>query len=353
MTHIVVCCDGLDPAYLCSVDTPGWNAIRSEGHEGTCHCVLPSLTNVNNVSIATGKSPNEHGITGNTYYDQTQGKRIYMKEPSFLRCKTQFQKKTTAGKKVGVLVAKEKLRKIIGQNCTITVSAETPPSWIENEIGLAPDIYSGKASAWLMNAAQYILTEHDLDWLYVSTTDVIPHKYSPVENAAKKWVAAIDNGISTLHKQADEIVVTADHGMSQKNVCIDVEKFLSSHGHDSKVIRLIRDKHTYHHQNLGGAAYVYTNDNISKIKKLLTTVGEIDTMLTATQAENQLNLPADRIGDIMILGNKKTVFGPVENGIRKQIDVRSHGSQYEQKVPYVMTQDTELSSNFQAISAIQ
>jgi phosphonoacetate hydrolase len=353
MTHIIVCCDGLDPTYLRNVDTPGWDTIRDEGNAGTCQCAIPSLTNVNNISITTGKKPNKHGITGNTYYDRSQDERIYMEDPSYVRCRTQFQKKTAAGKQVGVLVAKDKLRRMIGQECTITASAENPPTWIEDTVGPAPDIYSGEASAWLMKAATFILAECNLDWLYVSTTDVVPHKYAPSDDTAKRWVTAIDEGIATLHAQADDIVVTADHGMSQKSICIDIEKLLLQREYDTTVIRLIRDKHTYHHQNLGGAAYVYADDPTDEVKETLATIDEIDVVLTATQAEERFDLPSDRIGDIMLLGSQKTVFGPVDDGVREQVNVRSHGSHHEQKVPYAVTRDVELDSNFDVISALQ
>jgi phosphonoacetate hydrolase len=66
VTRVIVCCDGLDPKYLEATETPGWDAIAAEGRAGCYECSLPSLRNVNNVSIVTGGSPEAHGITGNT-----------------------------------------------------------------------------------------------------------------------------------------------------------------------------------------------------------------------------------------------------------------------------------------------
>jgi phosphonoacetate hydrolase len=40
--------------------------------------VFPSITNVNNVSIACGAWPDEHGITGNSYFNEATESAEYM-----------------------------------------------------------------------------------------------------------------------------------------------------------------------------------------------------------------------------------------------------------------------------------
>jgi phosphonoacetate hydrolase len=139
-----------------------------------------------------------------------------MEAPSFVRCGTRFQAVAAQGERSGALVFKEKLRRMIGQGCAVAASAEAPPEWLEDAVGSARDIYSGQASRWLMEAAAALLGARDLDWLYVSTTEVIPHKHAPTEARASEWVTALDEGIAALHEQATDIVITADHGMSGK-----------------------------------------------------------------------------------------------------------------------------------------
>jgi len=192
-----------------------------------------------------------------------------MEAPSFVRCGTRFQAVAAQGERSGALVFKEKLRRMIGQGCAVAASAEAPPEWLEDTVGPARDIYSGQASRWLMEAAAALLGARDLDWLYVSTTEVIPHKHAPTEARASEWVTALDEGIAALHEQATDIVITADHGMSGKRLCVDLERFLAESGYDATVVRLILDKHTFSHQNLGGAAYVYlTGDGYEAAERL-------------------------------------------------------------------------------------
>ena len=58
---VVICLDGCEPA---SLDVaipeglmPNLKRIRSEGTDALAHSVIPSFTNPNNMSIATGRPP--------------------------------------------------------------------------------------------------------------------------------------------------------------------------------------------------------------------------------------------------------------------------------------------------------
>ena len=355
VTEIVVCCDGLDPEYLNAVETPGWDTIADEGRSGTCPCVVPSLTNVNNVSIVTGAYPETHGITGNTYYDSEKDERVYMNDPSFLRRETLLRKSTAQGERVGAVFAKKKLQRMVGGGCAVTANAENPPEWLEDAVGPAPDIYSGEASAWLMEASEAVLDENELDRLYVSTTDVVPHKHAPGEERAAEWVRELDDGIARLHERASDIVVTADHGMSRKTLCVDIEAHLARTDIDATVIRLIRDEHTYHHRNLGGAAYVYLEGDSNEAKNRLTGVEGVELVLTSTEAAERFRLALNRVGDLMVLGTEEAVFGPVdaEDKCHAEVDLRSHGSHHEQEVPYATTVNEKLSSNIRAFTVLK
>ena len=362
MTRVVACLDGLDPDYLAATDTPNWDAIADAGSAGECHCVMPSLTNVNNVSIVTGAFPETHGITGNSYYDPDTGDLVYMNDPSFLRRETRFQALVAAGESVAALVAKRKLERFVGRGCDVALSAQDPPAWIEREVGDAPGIYSGGASRWLLDAALVVLEDASPDVLYVSTTDVIPHKHAPDEPEAREWVRALDERLGELVDRRVDLLATADHGMNHKSHRVDLDALLEREGYDAEVVRLIRDDHTYHHQNLGGSAYVYlrgedgdgeaeTGDGSADLGWLASVDG-VDEVLPATEAAGRFRLPNDRIGDAMVLGTRDSVFGPVEGDTHDEVDLRSHGSVHEQVVPYVTTEEATLEHNVEAFDPL-
>ena len=70
---VLVMIDGLDPEYLEACPAPNLAAIGRQGFRGTGRAMLPTVTNVNNVSLVTGAYPAEHGITSNYWLDRTFG----------------------------------------------------------------------------------------------------------------------------------------------------------------------------------------------------------------------------------------------------------------------------------------
>ncbi|TGV51909.1 phosphonoacetate hydrolase, partial [Mesorhizobium sp. M00.F.Ca.ET.149.01.1.1] len=62
---IAICLDGCEPAYLDEAIEaglmPALERIKKKGTVRFAHSVIPSFTNPNNLSIATGRPPAVHG----------------------------------------------------------------------------------------------------------------------------------------------------------------------------------------------------------------------------------------------------------------------------------------------------
>ena len=87
---VVVCIDGSEPDYIEQAVAAGvmpWmkKVIEQQGSDLRAHCVVPSFTNPNNISIVTGVPPVVHGICGNFYYDRENDREVMMNEPELLR----------------------------------------------------------------------------------------------------------------------------------------------------------------------------------------------------------------------------------------------------------------------------
>ena len=347
MTRTVACLDGLDPDYLDAHPTPAWDRIADEGATGTCDGLVPSLTNVNNVGIVTGRHPEATGVTANTFLED--GERVYVEDARFLRCETALAAAADRGADVVALVAKEKLRRLVGAGGVEAVSAQEPPDWLTDLAGEPPGIYSGGASAWLLAAAAVVVAERDPDVCYVSTTDVVPHKHAPGAAAAGEWVAALDEGLGRLH-EFGPVVAVADHGMNRKSRRVDVEAFLADAGVAAETVRCIRDRHVYHHRNLGGAAYVYADDPAAARAALADAPGA--EVLSRADACERFRLDPDRVGDLLVLGDERTAFGPIDGPERvDEVDLRSHGSVHERRVPYLASTGERLSASVEAFAA--
>src|ERR1044071_8975611 len=74
---VVICCDGSEPAYmdeaLAAGLMPNLARIVARGESLLGLSAMPSFTNPNNLSIATGRPPAVHGICGNYLSDAPHG----------------------------------------------------------------------------------------------------------------------------------------------------------------------------------------------------------------------------------------------------------------------------------------
>ncbi|MCK5194845.1 MAG: hypothetical protein KAQ71_13620, partial [Desulfobulbaceae bacterium] len=109
---------------------------------------------------------------------------------------------------------------------------------------------------------------------------------------------------------------------------------LKDAGISANAIPIIKDRYVVHHQNLGGAAYIYLDDlsSMDEASALLKEKQGIESVLSHTEAAKIYRLHPNRIGHIFVLADKDTVFGALPNP-RETVKIRSHGSLHERAIP--------------------
>ena len=337
---LIICIDAGSHDYLAASEIPNIRKLADSGFYKHARGVIPSVTNVNNVSIVTGSFPATHGITSNYFVDRDTGKGEYIEDSRFLLTPTFFEiaKKTKFAKKTALFVTKQKLLRILEAGADIAVAAEAPPTEYIDAIGPVEQIYSCEINWWLLRAVLYTLQEYDPDLVYCSTTDWVQHKFSPNEEMSQKHMYELDRIIGEIVDESPdrEIYITADHGMLDKTVAIDPSQVLCQSDISSTSIPIIKDRYEAHHNNFGGAAYVYLKDQteIGAAISVLENTDRIEEVYTASDAAEIFSLHPDRIGDIFVLADKDTVFGVMDVSC-DQIEVRSHGSRHESYVPII------------------
>lgn len=333
---ILICLDGCSPAYLDQSSTPNLDSLARCGFMHIGQAVIPSVTNVNNTSIVTASFPESHGITSNYYLDPESGNEFYMESPEYLLSETMFQKVARRGGKSALLTAKNKLKSLIRAGATIAESAEKPPEWLVEKLGPPPSMYSVEINHWLFRAAAEVVREHAPDLLYVTTTDYAMHKYAPEDEKSRWNVAEIDRLLGELLDTAGEfeVVVTADHGMNAKSHALDLNRILDGAGIGGNAIPIIKDRYVAHHQNMGGAAYVYLDDLVSMpdAMQLLREQHGVECVAPSIEAARTYHMHPGRAGHIFVLADKDTVFGSL-HGPCEEVQIRSHGSLHERDVP--------------------
>ncbi|MEO2035720.1 MAG: phosphonoacetate hydrolase [Planctomycetaceae bacterium] len=363
----VICIDGCADEYLSVSMNRGrmfhLERMSREGYRGLARGVVPSFTNVNNTSIVTGVPPAIHGIAGNFFLNPETGEEVMMNSPEYRRCGTLLTAAADAGRKVAFITAKEKLRTVLGDGIVerggIVFSSEKVDearpethgvSDAESIIGKPrPEIYSGDASVYVLEAGAALAEQGKADFLYLSLTDFMQHKFAPEEPESLEFHAALDQQIGRLLSAGCIVAATADHGMNAKNNedgtprVIYVESLLTAQfGDGCRVICPITDPYVVHHGALGALVMVHLDDpaRSDDIAEFLFEQEGVTEVLTRQQGALKLELPEDRIGDLVVLSGRNVVLGKtpgyhdlsVLNG-----GLRSHGGRYEEIVPLVIS----------------
>jgi len=365
----VICCDGSEPAYMEIAMQqglmPNLQRIIAKGENRRGHSVIPSFTNPNNLSIVTGRPPSVHGICGNYLIDPATGQETMMNDPKWLRAPTIFEAFQTAGAKIAMVTAKDKLRLLLGKGLVfdgtaVAFSSEKADkvnlkdNGIENVCALTgmgvPDVYSAELSEFVFAAGVKLLAQMKPDLMYLSTTDYVQHKYAPGSDGANRFYAMMDKYLGELDQQDAIIVIVADHGMKDKHLAngepdvLYLQDVLDTKfgAGKTKVILPITDPYVVHHGALGSFATVYAyGPKVAEIMSVIARQPGIDAVLDKAEGCARYELPEDRMGDVIVVsggaqGSK--VLGTSRDkhdlsGLNEPL--RSHGGLTEQEIPVI------------------
>ena len=372
---VVICLDGCEPEYLDIAISeglmPNLQRIRKEGTDALAHSVIPSFTNPNNMSIATGRPPSVHGICGNFLFDPETGEEVMMNAVRFLRAPTLFSKYYEGGSRVAVVTAKDKLRALLGaglefgEDRAICFSSEKADLATKADNGIhnasewlgrpVPEVYSADLSEFVLAAGVKILKEWSPNVMYLSTTDYVQHKFAPNQQGAKDFYSMADKYIGELDALGAALVVTADHGMKPKHDAngkpsvIYVQDILDQWLGQAaaRVILPITDPYVVHHGALGSFATAYfpAEVDINEITEKLSNLEGILLVINKSEAVKRFELPPDRIGDIVIISTENMTLGTSVD--RHDLEalkepLRSHGGLTEQEVPFIVNRNIDL-----------
>lgn len=336
---LIILVDGFGMDYLEASDMPNLKRMGKEGGMKAVRSVIPSVTNVNNASVITGSFPSEHGVTTNYQYDRRTRTASEMESAEFVLRPTIFEKARKLGLRTALVSSKDKVRTLCSRGADIVLSAEKPESkWIE-KIGPKENMYSANVNYWTFRAARHILKTESVDLMYLSTTDYMMHTYGPREAPSLEHLHRLDKLLADIvdDHPGIEIYLTADHGMNAKDEGLNPALILREKSIQSEAIPIIRDAHKTHHNNLGGACYIYLerNDDKTRAVEVLTRTEGVEEVFAAKTAAREFHLHPDRIGDIFLLAKKNYVFGELDKS-REPVKVRSHGSRHESQIPLLI-----------------
>ena len=335
--------DGFGTDYFAAQPMPTLVHMAGAGLHREVSAIMPTVTNVNNVSISCSALPREHGLTGNSYYNETTGEADYMESADFLLRPTISQRAVRHGVKSALLTCKKKSVNLLARGAEIAIAAESPAPEFVARYGEAPNIYSREINYWLWTVAVDLLkTRPDIGVLYVHTTDYPMHMWAPDRAESQEHLRRLDALIGEAAEAAPDAAffLTADHGMNYKKRCWDLDKALGARG--SKVrfaLSAEKDRYVKHHRTFGGTAYVWLNspEDAPEVSERILQLEGIEAVRTREEAAQDFDLMPERIGELVVTGDRDTVFGELDGGFeRLEPSYRSHGSLHESEVPLVI-----------------
>jgi phosphonoacetate hydrolase len=358
---LAICIDGTAVEYLDDGLAAGVMPRLSAAFDGGGRLLagraqVPTLTNVNNASIVTGVSAAVHGISGN-HYLAPDGVERQLTAASALRADTILAAARAAGVRALAVTAKDKLRDLLGAGGVPSISAEKAHEQtvdgLDGETGVDvagapnPGIYDPLLSAYAVDLALALADRLGASLVYCSLTDYVQHKAAPGSPLARSFLAALDERIGRALDEGWLVGMAADHGMNAKtrpDGSPDVrwlsDALVAAGVRDATVILPITDPYVVHHGALGSLAYVHLDAaDRARARGAIAALEGVEAVLDREAAARVFELPADRIGDLVVLGDARTVLGRSEaehDLAAVGTTLRSHGGLHEQAVPIVI-----------------
>jgi phosphonoacetate hydrolase len=356
---LAVCADGWDPAYvddaLARELMPALAAaLAAGGTYALASAQVPTFTNPNNAAIVTGVSAARNGIAGNHYLDG-DGAEVQVTDPSFLRATTIHAAALAAGVPALCVTAKDKLRRLLASGGVPAFSAElaheqalpdgTP---IIEVVGRPnPGIYEWELSPYTIDLAVALAGRLGSRLVYASLTDFVQHSAAPGDPLADDFYRAVDEALRRALDAGFLVGLVADHGMNAKadaagapNVRF-LDDALAAAGVAGVTLCPITDPYVAHHAALGSLAWVHLEDpaDLDRARGALAALHGVEAVLDRAAAAAAFDLPADRIGDLVVLADADTVLGrsaAVHDLSALHGALRSHGGLHERIVPLIV-----------------
>jgi phosphonoacetate hydrolase len=250
------------------------------------------------------------------------------------------------------VTTKEKLRRLLSAGGVPCVSAERADvqtlEGIEGPVAALverpkPDIYDWDCSHYALELGLALAGRLGTELLYVSLTDAVQHAAAPGDELSDRYLVRLDELVGAYLDAGWRLGLVADHGMNSKPNIRYLADLLDLAGlRTARVVLPITDPYVAHHAALGSSCWVHADaEEVEAARSALEGVPGVEEVLTRAQAAASLELPADRIGDLVVLGDETTVFG--RHGADHDLSalrgpLRSHGGRHEQAVPVLLSE---------------
>ena len=314
--------------------------------------------------------PSVHGICGNYLFDVATGTEVMMNDPKWLRAPTILAEFANAGQSVAVSPPRTSCGSCsaIGMK-GICFSAEKADQATEDENGIddvvelvgmpVPSVYSAELSEFVFAAGVELMAhERRPDVMYLSTTDYVQHKHAPGTDGADAFYRMMDGYLGKLdalgcddrahrrprHEREDA------HGRPPDVIYLqDCSTTGSAPARPASSCRSpIRMSSTTARSARSPPSTCRERRRRRRWPRASRALRGIESVRSRDEAAAFFELPADRIGDLVVVAERSTVIGT--SASRHDLSgldapLRSHGGVSEQRVPLIVNRSSLASTS--------
>ena len=226
---VIISLDGLRWDYLDAYDVPFLNQLAREGVKAVMQPSFPSKTFPNHYTLATGLTPDHHGVIANIFWDRERGVefslsnkvtradgKYYGGDPVWLTAKHQGVKTAT----------------VYWVGSDVAIGGEHPTYWRDYQTDQLD--YPGRVSE--------IVRLLSLVMAYFEEPDRSGHSYGPMNRMTRRAMESMDLLLSNLWARIQQLpiagqvnlIVTGDHGMTSVDPkrFVDIDDVLPRHWYE-------------------------------------------------------------------------------------------------------------------------
>jgi predicted AlkP superfamily pyrophosphatase or phosphodiesterase len=234
---VIISLDGLRWDYLDAYDVPFLNQLAREGVKAVMQPSFPSKTFPNHYTLATGLTPDHHGVIANIFWDREKGVefslsnkvtradgKYYGGDPVWLTAKHQGVKTAT----------------VYWVGSDVAIGGEHPTYWRDYQTDQLD--YPGRVNEIVRLLSLPEKDRPHLVMAYFEEPDRSGHSYGPMNRMTRRAMESMDLLLSNLWARIQQLpiagqvnlIVTGDHGMTSVDPkrFVDIDDVLPRHWYE-------------------------------------------------------------------------------------------------------------------------
>lgn len=352
---LIVVIEGCSLEYISLETTPNIYRIAKDGFCKFVKAAVPTINNVNHITILSGKFPSEHKVVGNLIYHPETGEQERIDNSGYIQTETLMDFMHEKGASTALLTVKSEILESLGRNVDFGISVENAKDILVRYLDMPapPPVDSLQAAVWILEACYRLIKKNTIDVIYCATNDFMMQQYAPDSPEAIKHMKKIDDWLGKIYDldHGREIYITGGYGINSKPNLINLQAVLKEEGYDVFCHSPYLETPAGHDMiQQNGIRFLYLKENLrQKTEELVQFLEEapyVDMVSSKEEASKRFNLPEDLIGDYLVFASDGYAFAEFAGQELKLESVRSNGSLLERAIPLIAANAGEVAEKY-------